>query len=201
MPGEAPEHRAPYERVRLFVALDLPGPVRAALEGWQELVLPSRQGLRSVGPESLHVTLCFLGGQPASEAGAILAACEAVAAHFPAPRLSLGRPVWLPRRRPRVLAVELEDPHDSLADLQTELSDRLSAAGWYEAERRRFLPHVTVARVRPSALPDPPSALPDPPRAEFTGPRVTLYRSHLGPGGARYGALGSVALGEPPARS
>ena len=187
------EQRTPDERVRLFVALDLPRAIREALKGWQERVLPAHQGLRLVDPESLHVTLCFLGGQPASEAGAILSACR-VAAELPAPRLSLGRAVWLPRRRPRVLAVQLEDRRGLLADLQPALSEPLSAAGWYEAERRRFLPHVTIARVGRSAQP-PQGALPDPPRAEFTGSRVTLYRSRLQAGGARYEALGSVALG------
>jgi len=64
----------------------------------------------------------------------------------------------------------------------------------HRPERRRFLPHVTIARVGRSAQP-PQGALPDPPRAEFTGSRVTLYRSRLQAGGARYEALGSVALG------
>ncbi|MGI8864164.1 MAG: hypothetical protein ACR2JH_07150 [Solirubrobacteraceae bacterium] len=39
-----------------------------------------------------------------------------------------------------------------------------------------------------------PTAFPDPPRADFAGPCVTLYNSRLSAGGARYEALGSVAL-------
>jgi 2'-5' RNA ligase len=186
------------ERVRLFVALELPEAVREALVTWQEHVLPQGPALRGVPRESLHLTLCFLGGQPASQAGPISVACEAVAA-FPAPWISVGQPVWLPRRRPRILALELADSQGVLEELQAALSDRLSAGGWYQPEQRRFLAHVTVARVgrtarlAPGALPIS-GTLPDPPSAEFAGERVTLYRSRLQPGGARYEALGSVTL-------
>jgi 2'-5' RNA ligase len=188
--------------VRLFVALDLPEGVRETIVAWGRRVLGEAPAVRLLAPESLHVTLCFLGSQPASQVDRIAAVCG-LAAAFPAPRLSLARAVWLPRRRPRVLAVELEDRLGTLGELQSALSDRLSAAGWYQAERRRFLPHVTIARVARSAPPlaapplaAPLAALPDPPRADFAGPRVTLYRSRLQPGGARYEALGSVALSD-----
>jgi 2'-5' RNA ligase len=188
--------------VRLFVALDLPEGVRETIVAWGRRVLGEAPAVRLLAPESLHVTLCFLGSQPASQVDRIAAVCG-LAAAFPAPRLSLARAVWLPRRRPRVLAVELEDRLGTLGELQSALSDRLSAAGWYQAERRRFLPHVTIARVARSAPPlaapplaAPLAALSDPPRADFAGPRVTLYRSRLQPGGARYEALGSVALSD-----
>ncbi len=190
------------ERARLFVALELPAAVRSELVGWQERVVAAHQGLRAVPHESLHVTLCFLGWQSASQAGPISEAC-AVAAGYPAPSLSLGQPIWLPRRRPRVLALELGDPHGALSELQRLLSAQLSAGGWYEAEHRRFLPHVTGARVGRSAqaASGAPRAVSEPPRAGFVGTRVTLYRSWLLSGGARYEALASLALGAsaPPA--
>jgi 2'-5' RNA ligase len=44
-------------------------------------------------------------------------------------------------------------------------------------------------------LGDPAGALGDLPNADFNGSRVTLYRSRLLAGGARYEALASVALG------
>ena len=57
---------------------------------------------------------------------------------------------------------------------------------------RPFRPHVTVARVRRG--PRPSRDLPDPPRATFAGEAVTLFRSHLGRGPARYEALERVEL-------
>jgi 2'-5' RNA ligase len=181
------------ERVRLFAALELPGPVRGALAAWRKAVLGDVSGLRLPSADHLHVTLCFLGWMAAVDIEAVLGACEAVAGAS-ACELRLGKAIWLPRRRPRVIAVELEDPDGDLARVQRALSDALQAGGWYEPETRPFLAHVTVARVaarqrvRERELEEPP-AMP------VLGSRVTLFRSRLSPGGARYEALGSVELG------
>jgi 2'-5' RNA ligase len=60
---------------------------------------------------------------------------------------------------------------------------------------------VTVARVREGGGvsgagrgPRRPRALADPPALDFLGVRVTLYRSRLGAGGARYEALRTAEL-------
>jgi RNA 2',3'-cyclic 3'-phosphodiesterase len=149
-------------------------------------------GLRAVAPEALHVTLCFLGWRWVSEIDAIGAACSA-AGCFDPPALALGAARWLPARRPRVLAVAIEDHSAQLARIQAELSRALQEGGWYVPEARPFLAHVTIcrvargARVRAVELP-PPRAL------AFDGSTVTLYRSRLGAGGARYEALRRVAL-------
>jgi 2'-5' RNA ligase len=101
--------------------------------------------------------------------------------------------VWLPARRPRVLAVRLEDAGGRLTALQGALSERLHAGGWYEPEQRPYLPHVTVARVGGRARVKP-APLPGPPPLSFTPEWVTLFRSHLSPKGARYEALSRAAL-------
>src|SRR5581483_12164038 len=62
------------ERVRLFVALELPSRVRSALAEWRSTAVRSRDDLRLVAPASLHVTLAFLGSRPAGELDAIAAA-------------------------------------------------------------------------------------------------------------------------------
>jgi 2'-5' RNA ligase len=148
--------------------------------------------LRQVAPESLHVTLCFLGSRPETEIDAIAAACAVVAAE-PAPQLVLAEGLWLPPRRPRVLAARLEDRERRLTHLQGELSAALAAGGWYEPEKRPYLAHVTVARVGARLGPRAPE-LPEPPHIEFTGSRIVLYRSRLSRSGARYEALASVSL-------
>jgi 2'-5' RNA ligase len=87
------------------------------------------------------------------------------------------------------VAARVEDPDGSLGRLQASLSDGLQAGGWYAPENRPFLAHVTVARVvsgsrvRAVALSAPPAV------TVGAGAAVTLYRSRLGPGGARYEAL------------
>ena len=184
------------ERARLFVALELPDGVREALGRWRERALgDAAEGVRPVRREDLHVTLCFLGWQDTGEVDAIGRAC-AVTRGRGAVELALGEPALLPRRRPRVLAAELEDVRGSLADVQEALSRALEAGGFYEPEVRPFYGHVTVARVgrggripRSALLADAPDAL------RFRSSTVVLYRSHLHRGGARYEALERIELG------
>lgn len=179
------------ERARLFVALELPERVRGRLAAWRDGVVRSVPGVRAVPVESMHVTLCFLGWVSVGKIDDVAAACGVVAG-MPGASLRVGRGTWLPARRPRVLAVELSDVGDKLGAVQAALSEVLAAGGWYTPEKRRFLPHVTVARVgrgarvRRAELPDTPDDM------VFRSSIVTLFRSRLSPAGARYERLASV---------
>jgi 2'-5' RNA ligase len=180
------------ERLRLFAALELPRAARDTLVRWRDQALGRDRELRPLSIDSLHATLCFLGWRPADELDAIAAACSVLSAE-PGPVLSLGAARWLPPRRPRVLAVKLLDRSGALTRAQMQLSEVLAAGGWYEPEKRPYLPHVTVARAgrhaRASRAP-----LPSPPALEFRARRVTLYRSRLSRTGARYEPLASTEL-------
>ncbi len=168
--------------------------VRDALVAWGERALGTRPQMRRVASDHLHVTLCFLDWQPVDAVGEVAEACQNIAAHAPAGSLAVDEATWLPPRRPRVLAVRLCEEDGRVVRLQSQLSERLQAGGWYLPERRQYLPHVTVARARGRA-PMRPVDLPDPPRLSFVASRVTLFRSRLGPSGARYEGLASVELG------
>jgi 2'-5' RNA ligase len=182
------------ERVRLFVALELPADVRATLHGWARQQAAGVERLRLVEPESLHVTLCFLGSRLVAETGDIATACHAAVSALPAPELVVDEALWLPPRRPRVLTVALTDDDEArLAAVQSALARALAVGGFYEPETRPFLAHVTVARVGRDALVRP-RELPAPAPVGFTGGRVTLFASRLGKGPARYEALASVSL-------
>ncbi|HEX6024469.1 MAG TPA: RNA 2',3'-cyclic phosphodiesterase [Solirubrobacter sp.] len=171
--------------MRLFVALDLPGAVRDALAALE----PDPDVWRRVNPASLHVTLAFLGSREPSDVDLIRPLIVA----SPAPELALGEILLLPPRRARVLTVELEDRTGALAELQARISAGLEAAGVYTPEKRRFRPHVTIARVRPRVAPPRTAAL-EVERLEFRGEAVTLYESRLHPSGARYEPIASARL-------
>jgi 2'-5' RNA ligase len=185
-------------RQRLFVALDLPDPLREGLTAWgrKELTDPA---LRVTRPESLHVTLVFLGHREDEEAAGIAAAVGGLSAR--AVLMKLEDPVSLPRRR-RASLFALPAPSPAATDLHRVLVERLVAAGLHEPEERDFWPHVTVARVRPegrgsrrpAAVAKRPGELPDRLKEPFDAVRVTLYRSELQPGGARYVPLAQVEL-------
>ena len=184
------------ERARLFVALELPVSARDILARWRAAALREIPVLRPVPLEHLHVTLCFLGSRPIHEIDAITAACG-VAAGEPAVSSRLGEALWLPVRRPRVLAVRLEDGSGALSRLQAALSGALARGGWYTPESRPFLAHVTVARVAKDTRIRAPG-LEGPPAVAVRCSRVTLYRSRLGSGGARYEPLEVVKLASAP---
>lgn len=176
--------------MRLFVALELPEPVRGAAAAWRDALSPG--GLRPLADVDLHVTLCFLGEVDGAAAPAIGdAVAGAVESLGPLP-LALGAPVWLPPRRPRALAIAVDDPGGRLRGLQAAVGSALSARGWYAPERRPYLGHVTVARVRGSVVhPALPVA---PPALAFRAHEVAVIRSRLGAGPARYERLRTITL-------
>lgn len=185
-------------RIRLFVALDLPAQVRAGIDAWGERALAD-PALRRVPPESLHVTLAFLGHRPEAEVEPIAAAMAASVA--PAPGIELLDPVPRPARgRARLYALPARS--EGAEALQAGLRKALVAAGLYEAEERPFWPHVTLARVRaqergsrrPRVVSKPPRSLPADLSEPFLGVRMTLYRSELQPMGARYVPMAQVEL-------
>jgi RNA 2',3'-cyclic 3'-phosphodiesterase len=185
------------ERARLFVALDLPASARDILGRWRGGALRDIPALRPVPVEYLHATLCFLGSRPAHQIDEIAAACGVVAGE-PVLEPRLGPALWLPARRPRVLAIRLKDESGAVSRLQATVASALVAGGWYAPESRPFLAHVTVARVAKDARLRPP-ALEPPPAVQAHCSRVTLYRSRLGSAGARYEPLRVLELGSSPA--
>lgn len=194
------KERLKSPRARLFVALDLPAQVRAGIVAWGRGALAD-PALRRLPPESLHITLAFLGYLPEKaipRLGEIVAACGG-----PAPRIELGHPVPVPPRgRPRLFALPAESP--GAVSLQAALQERLVVARLYEPEKRPFWPHVTVARARreergsarPATVAHPPGTLPRALLRPFGGVRVTLYRSEIKPQGAEYTPLAQVELSE-----
>ena len=72
-----------------------------------------------------------------------------------------------------------------------DVQSRLEGLGVYRRERRKWLPHVTVVRFeRPEGV---RSSLAN--MCSIHVVRSALYRSTLAPGGARYDALETAALG------
>jgi len=191
-PEEADGARRPAaECARLFLALDPIDSARTALAVWRDRALAGQAGLRLVPAQSLHVTLVFLGHRPEAEIEPIARSLDAVAGLF-APLLWPVGIDALPRRRPRLLALDLDDPEGRAAAVQAAASGALEARELHAPERRPFRPHVTLARARGRRRGEPSPALPpetERPEGPLCFEHVTLYRSHLAPDGARYEPL------------
>jgi RNA 2',3'-cyclic 3'-phosphodiesterase len=194
------KERLKSPRARLFVALDLPEALRDGIVAWGrgELGDPA---LWVVPPESLHITLAFLGYLPEKEIGRLGEIVEALGAA--APSIELGDPVAKPSPgRARLFALPASSP--GAVALQAELEEELVAARLYKPEKRPFWPHVTVARVksegrgskRPRRVERSPAGLPQKLLRPARCVRATLYRSEIQPQGARYIPLAQVELSE-----
>lgn len=188
---------------RLFIALELPAELRAELHAWARAAAaaaargPAAHGLRLLDAESLHLTIHFLGAQPIEE---IQPLCDALPrCARPLGPCSLGAPLWLPRRRPRTLAVEVHDDARTLAALHRDLLSELAAtlppnpSDSPRPAHAPLRPHVTVARMRAGTAPRE-RLLPPTPQRSLVPAQLTLYRSWLAPDGASYEPLASCAM-------
>jgi 2'-5' RNA ligase len=183
------------ERLRLFVACELPDAEREALAAWGSAAAASDRALRPLPESSLHVTMHFIGWQPEERVETLAAAVRQCAARVSsAIELRLGEALWLAPRRPHVLTCAIADDSGALGELQAQLAEPLARAALdWRPEKRGFRPHVTVARVRRGERPRPGDE-PPPPRGAAVAAALTLMRSRLGAGGARYEALERIRL-------
>ena len=174
------------ERIRLFVAFQLPEHVVDALAKWQD-GLPRSPAVRIVPRPNLHVTIAFLGARPRRELGDIVATLPGAAA-------AAGPPVLEPVRYRETRSVGMvvcSDEDGRAAAIADAVFQGLEALGVYEREQRSWLPHVTVVRFRKRPRSDPPL----PAIGPFAPSGVAVYMSKLRPTGAQYEVLESVRLG------
>jgi 2'-5' RNA ligase len=193
-------NRAPREeRLRLFVAIELP-------EAWQEALAEVQEKLRGglaaiderarfswTRPEGMHLTLKFIGEVSPEHSDAIQRALligievvEPFSVHLDGFWSFGGRPV------PRVLAARIGDDKP-IAALARQVDDSLSRLG-IKRETREFRAHVTLARIPATLTPATWKQLSSfqfafvhtPRVPAFIVDHVSLMRSFLGPGGARY---------------
>jgi RNA 2',3'-cyclic 3'-phosphodiesterase len=146
------------------------------------------------------MTLAFLGGRPEEEVPALTDTALGAVEGLAAPALKPVAVVSVPPRRPRLFALDLADREERAGAVQAAVSEALSAAGLFSPEKRPFLPHLTLARVRGAGPRRRGGGAPiEPPELELpsrplTFSHVTLYRSHLSQQGARYEALARRGL-------
>jgi 2'-5' RNA ligase len=189
--------------MRLFLALDVDEPVRAAVGGWvaalQQRLDVRASGLRVPRLDALHITLHFLGDVTASHADALLCAL-ADPLSVPAFDATLGEVgTFPPRGSPRVVWVGLAGGREQALAVHEALATRLQAAGIAPAfEPRGYTPHLTLGRFKPT--PDRGRSVLraiggiPPPQARWRVDHVTLYESDLSENRARYAVRATTRL-------
>ena len=127
--------------MRLFVALDLPWDLRLQVSQLAGAGIP---GARWVPPENYHVTLRFIGETPKHQAEEIDHALAGLRARgFSLTLTGLG--TFERAGRSTALWVGVER-NQQLDHLQNKIETALQRCG-LAPERRRFQPHLTLARL------------------------------------------------------
>lgn len=175
--------------MRVFLGLLLPQALWPAVERLQ-----AELGCgRAVAGENLHLTLVFLGDLELRALEAVHEALEGVAV-APFVLEPAGLEVLGSAGRPEALALGLR-PCPALEALQAKCAQAVRRAG-VALERRRFRPHVTIARfgarfdaANAQRLGRLLQAHGDVVLPEWRVGRLALLRSHLGHEGASYELL------------
>ena len=133
--------------MRLFLAIEFEQELRRAI---REATAPLRALVPDAGwvaEDRLHLTLKFLGEQPATLVEPLTATMREIASrHWPV-QLRVGGVGAFPNlRRPRVIWVGIE-PTPKLELLQNDVEEGCSALG-VEVEGKPFRPHLTIGRLR-----------------------------------------------------
>ncbi len=125
---------------RLFVSLDLPETIAAALVRLD----PHLRGVRWSSAEQIHLTLAFLGNVEPETEEKLRVNLRAI--HFGAFFLPLqGLGTFPAKGRPKILWLGVGHGHPHLFQLHKKVTDAALAAG-IEADLRPWHPHVTLAR-------------------------------------------------------
>ncbi|MFC7332446.1 RNA 2',3'-cyclic phosphodiesterase [Rhodocista pekingensis] len=178
--------------IRLFVGLPLPEPSRDRLSR----LGPGFPGARRVPPENFHLTLRFIGEVDEGTAQDIDAALDLVTAP-PFPLMLEGLGQFGRGGRPRALWAGVARS-EALAHLRDKVESAVVRAG-QPAEERKFMPHVTLARLTAEAPAHKVGRFIAENGLFREGPltvdRFVLFESVLGKGGSIYHELRSYPLG------
>jgi 2'-5' RNA ligase len=153
-------------------------------------------------PETIHLTLRFLGETTAARLDSVRQGAEARARSWASFDLHVAGLGCFPDiRRPRIIWVGASDESGSLEAIVRDLEQLARAAG-FSPEERAFSAHLTIGRVRERLSPDGARRF-----ASYLGgssmmdfgsihvESVDLMRSELKPAGPVYSMIAELALG------
>jgi RNA 2',3'-cyclic 3'-phosphodiesterase len=141
------------EHWRLFVAIELPGPVRRRIGTHIDRLREALPDVRAswVREQNLHFTLKFFGDTPIEKVDSLSQALDHATAGLNSFDLEIaGCGAFLTRGKPSVLWLGVSEPaQPSVIGLHKSIEDHCAGLG-FEHDRRPFHPHLTIARLRSS---------------------------------------------------
>jgi 2'-5' RNA ligase len=194
--------------MRLFIALDIDDAIRERIAHFMDGVQEFVPDARWVKPESLHVTLKFIGEQPEPAVEQVKLALGTISGNAAEIQFR-GYGFFPTAKSARVFWIGME-AGPQLAALATLVDDKMAALG-IPKEARVFSPHLTLARGPGGSgtprwrqgdgpnraferLREKLAALPGPEFGTMTAREFFLYQSQLSPKGSKYTKLARFAL-------
>jgi RNA 2',3'-cyclic 3'-phosphodiesterase len=185
--------------MRTFVAIEIPVEIRKRI---QELIVALERApvdIRWSRPESLHITLQFLGEVAPEKIGPVKARLETLPEFGPLPIDIRGAGFFPNERAARVLWLGIHAGPE-LAQLAERIGECLVPLG-FSKEDRPFAPHLTLGRMRTSknlsALRELLRLKEPLEMGSFVARDFFLYESQSAPGGSVYRRLARFPVSEP----
>ena len=180
-------------KIRSFISLDLPLSLRHELSGHAKLIAgqEKRQKIRCLPPENYHITLVFLGEIESAILSGLQFALEQKLEATESVPLTISAITPFPFSRPRIAAALVERTAEMLR-LQSDVANCVRKCG-ITPERRRFVPHVTMGRLKPHAGKTVDFKVRNILLSGIAD-SVTLFQSELTPDGAIHTALAEIHL-------
>ena len=180
-----------HNNLRTFVGLPVSEPLLSYLSGVSaSLSALDTQRLAWVPDNKYHVTLLFLGYQSPEWLDDFAQVLDEQL-YFEPQQLTASQVLPFPESSPKLLAAMLEQ-NEGLLSLHNDIK-RIAVSLGFQPEKRRFIPHITLARKFPRH-----GYLSIPPAIEKTSAEASelvVYESQLHPDGAQYFPLyGYAAL-------
>ena len=181
------------EALRTFIAIELGPQVQKTLGAVQEQLRKADADIRWVKPGNIHLTLKFLGEISVKKIKAVSESFPSIFSAFHAFDIAVPHLGVFPGKgNPRVLWAGIEQGAAQATAIAQAVEDYLAKLG-FPKERKEFVPHITLGRVRSKRnLPALQAALndfvfPQPCRGRVSA--VTLFKSTLTPQGSIYEPL------------
>lgn len=183
--------------MRTFIAIEIPSEIKSALAALQTELRRAGADVSWAKPESLHLTLNFLGEVDERLINEIEKACVDTASEFQPFTLKLnGVGVFPNSRQPRVLWAGLSGEVEMTVEIRKRLDEKLAPFG-FERDEKEFRPHLTIGRVKSNRKTRELIALADLyklPALPFDVNEIVLMKSELHPAGARHTCLAKAHL-------
>lgn len=135
---------------RIFVAVDISDDARRRVADYIETLRTEFRQIR-VGwekTEKLHLTLKFLGDADENQLNALNVIVKEISTEIKNFKLEIAETGVFPNaRNPRVFWINVRDATGDLGKINARLETECAKIG-FEKEKRGFVPHLTIGRVR-----------------------------------------------------